>query len=88
MAPGTRGRPAGSSACATCSWAASAPHPAASPSAAQVVDSETDWQLWAERYDGALRGIFAVHDEITMRVVGGTEPHLYEEDELRGRAGA
>jgi TolB-like protein len=52
------------------------------------VDSETDWQLWAERYDGALRGIFAVHDEITMRVVGGTEPHLYEEDELRGRAGA
>src|SRR3984893_7158835 len=37
---------------------------------AQLVDSETTTQLWAEYYDRELTGIFAVQDEVTQKIVG------------------
>jgi adenylate cyclase len=36
---------------------------------AQLTDAATDGQLWAERYDGDLREIFAVQDQITEQIV-------------------
>jgi adenylate cyclase len=43
---------------------------------AQLIDAETDTHLWAEQYDRLLEDIFALQDEITMRVVGAIEPSL------------
>ncbi len=43
---------------------------------AQLIDAETDAHLWAEQYDRLLEDIFALQDEITMRVVGAIEPSL------------
>jgi adenylate cyclase len=43
---------------------------------AQLIDVETDTHLWAEQYDRLLEDVFALQDEITMRVVGAIEPSL------------
>jgi TolB-like protein len=43
---------------------------------AQLIDTETDGHLWAEQYDRALEDIFALQDEITMRVIGAIEPSV------------
>ena len=43
---------------------------------AQLIDAETDAHLWAEQYDRLLEDVFALQDEITMRVVGAIEPSL------------
>ena len=43
---------------------------------AQLIDVETDAHLWAEQYDRLLEDVFALQDEITMRVVGAIEPSL------------
>lgn len=44
--------------------------------AAQLINVETDAHLWAEQYDRLLEDVFAIQDEITMRVVGAIEPSL------------
>jgi TolB-like protein len=43
---------------------------------AQLIDAETGAHLWAEQYDRSLEDVFALQDEITMRVVGAIEPSL------------
>jgi len=43
---------------------------------AQLIDAETDGHLWAEQYDRLLGDVFALQDEITMRVVGAIEPSV------------
>ena len=35
---------------------------------AQVIDAETDTHLWAERFDGDTRDLFALQDEVTSRI--------------------
>ena len=35
---------------------------------AQLIDATTGNHLWAERYDRKLKDVFAIHDEITLRV--------------------
>jgi len=35
---------------------------------AQLIDAETDAHLWAERFDGDTRDLFALQDEITSRI--------------------
>ena len=45
---------------------------------AQMIDAETGIHLWAERYDRAIDDIFALQDEVTMRVVGTIGPSLRE----------
>ena len=39
----------------------------------QLIDAETDRHIWAERYDGELKDIFAIQDEMT-RAIAATLP--------------
>jgi TolB-like protein len=36
---------------------------------AQLIDATTGGHLWAERYDGSLDDIFALHDQVTTKIV-------------------
>jgi len=36
---------------------------------AQLVDAMTGYHLWADRYDRPLREIFAIQDEITLKIM-------------------
>src|SRR4051812_24636373 len=40
----------------------------------QLIDATNGQHLWAERYDRALEGVFAVQDEITGAVVSAIRP--------------
>jgi adenylate cyclase len=42
----------------------------------QLADAETGGQVWAERYDRDLADIFAVQDEITLRLATEMQVHL------------
>jgi TolB-like protein/class 3 adenylate cyclase/Flp pilus assembly protein TadD len=46
---------------------------------AQLIDAGTGSHLWAERYDRDLRDIFAVQDEITLRIVTSLVPRIEAE---------
>ena len=45
---------------------------------AQLVDALTGHHLWAERYERNLKDIFALQDEITIKVLGSTKVKLTE----------
>jgi adenylate cyclase len=49
----------------------------------QLIDAESGKHIWAEKYDGELRDVFAVQDDITEQVVAAVEPHLYAEEGFR-----
>ena len=51
----------------------------------QLIDAATGNHVWAERYDRELADIFAVHDEITERVVAAIEPQLYAAEHFRSQ---
>jgi len=53
---------------------------------AQLVDAQTGHHLWAERYDRDLKDIFAIQDEITMRIIASLEVKLTEGGVYRIRA--
>jgi adenylate cyclase len=54
---------------------------------AQLIDALTGHHLWAERYDRDLNEIFAVQDEITMKILRGMRVKMTEGDQaLRGKA--
>lgn len=53
--------------------------------AGQLVDAETGMNLWTGRFDGELREIFDLQDQVTACVVGAMAPEL-ERAEIR-RAG-
>ena len=36
---------------------------------AQLIDAKTGNHLWAERYDRDLKDIFALQDEVTMKIL-------------------
>jgi tetratricopeptide (TPR) repeat protein len=42
----------------------------------QLIDAKTDAHLWAEQYDRVLEDVFALQDEITIRVISAIEPSL------------
>jgi adenylate cyclase len=50
---------------------------------AQLVDAKTGNHLWAERYDRELKDIFALQDEITMKIVAAMELKLTEGETAR-----
>jgi adenylate cyclase len=53
---------------------------------AQLIDALTGNHLWAERYDRDLKDIFALQDEITMRIIVAMQVKLTEgEQALRVR---
>jgi adenylate cyclase len=45
---------------------------------AQLIDAKTNQHLWAERYDRELKDIFALQDEITMKIITALELKLTE----------
>jgi adenylate cyclase len=53
---------------------------------AQLIDAMTGYHLWAERFDRDLKEIFALQDEITMKILQSTRVKLTEgEQALRGK---
>lgn len=47
---------------------------------AQLVDTHTGFQLWAERYDRELRDLFALQDEVTGKIVSALSGALTERE--------
>jgi len=45
---------------------------------AQLIDAKTNKHLWAERYDRAMKDIFAVQDEITKKIITALQVKLTE----------
>ena len=43
---------------------------------AQMVEAESGYQLWSERFDRPLDDVFALQDEIALNVVSAIEPSL------------
>jgi tetratricopeptide (TPR) repeat protein len=43
---------------------------------AQMIEAETGYQLWSERFDRSLDDVFALQDEIALNVVSAIEPSL------------
>jgi len=54
---------------------------------AQLVDAQTGHHLWAERYDREMKDIFALQDEITMKIITGLQVELTEGELARIRGG-
>jgi len=50
---------------------------------AQLIDAISGHHLWAERYDRDLKDIFALQDEITMKIVTALQVKLTEGDQAR-----
>jgi len=50
---------------------------------AQLIDALTGHHLWAERYDRKLKDIFAVQDEITMKILSAFEVKLTYGEQTR-----
>ena len=55
---------------------------------AQLIDAETAGHLWADRFDRELSDIFAVQDEVTLRIVDALRIKLSPGDAARIDAGA
>src|SRR5262245_61081394 len=53
---------------------------------AQLIETETGARLWADRYDGDLRDIFALQDAITERIVSAVEEKVRDAEIRRTRA--
>jgi adenylate cyclase len=54
---------------------------------AQLIDAITGKQMWVERYDRDLKDIFALQDEITMKIITALQVQLTEGEEINMRAG-
>ncbi|MBW1824151.1 MAG: tetratricopeptide repeat protein, partial [Deltaproteobacteria bacterium] len=50
---------------------------------AQLIDATTGHHLWSERYDRDLKDIFALQDEITMKIVTALQVKLTEGEHAR-----
>ena len=50
---------------------------------AQLIDALTGRHIWSEKYDRELKDIFALQDEITMKIVEGTRVELTEGEQAR-----
>jgi TolB-like protein/Flp pilus assembly protein TadD len=51
--------------------------------AAQLIDAITGHHLWSERYDRDMKGIFALQDEITMKIITALQVELTEGEHAR-----
>jgi adenylate cyclase len=50
---------------------------------AQLIDATTGHHLWSERYDRDLKDIFALQDEITMKIITSLQVELTEGEQAR-----
>jgi TolB-like protein len=53
---------------------------------AQLIETEGGAHIWADRFEGDLRDIFALQDEITGRIVSAVEAHVQDAEIKRARA--
>jgi adenylate cyclase len=53
---------------------------------AELIDAETGRQLWADRYDRALTGVFEVQDEVVRNIVGQLTPRVTRAELARARS--
>ena len=53
---------------------------------AQLIETETGAHIWSDRYEGDLRDIFALQDEITERIVSAVELNVQTAEIRRARA--
>jgi len=51
----------------------------------QLIDTTTGAHLWADRFEGELRNIFALQDQVTASVVGAIGPKLEQAEIERSR---
>lgn len=51
----------------------------------QLIDGESGAHLWADRFDGPLHDVFALHDRVAMAVAGAIEPALRDAETQRAR---
>jgi TolB-like protein/tetratricopeptide (TPR) repeat protein len=52
---------------------------------AQLVEAETGAHLWADKFDGELKDVFELQDQITESVVGVVEPNVRKSEIERSR---
>jgi adenylate cyclase len=52
---------------------------------AQLVEATTGAHLWADKFDGELRDVFELQDQITEKVVGIVEPSVQKSEIERSR---
>jgi eukaryotic-like serine/threonine-protein kinase len=52
---------------------------------AQLIDAETDSNLWAEKYSGSVADVFAIQEELSRKIVAALQVQLTE-TEARGIA--
>jgi adenylate cyclase len=52
---------------------------------AQLIDGTTGYHLWAERYDGELKDIFALQDGVTQKIVAALSPKLTPAEQAPSR---
>jgi TolB-like protein/Tfp pilus assembly protein PilF len=50
---------------------------------AQLIDATTGHHLWSERYDRELKDIFAVQDDVTMKIITALQVKLTEGEQIR-----
>jgi adenylate cyclase len=50
---------------------------------AQLIDATMGHHLWSERYDRDLKEIFAIQDEITMKIITALQVELTEGEQMR-----
>ena len=53
---------------------------------AQLIETESGAHIWADRYEGDLRDIFALQDEVTERIVSAVELNVQAAEIGRARA--
>jgi TolB-like protein/Tfp pilus assembly protein PilF len=53
---------------------------------AQLIETETGAHIWADRYDGDLRDIFALQDELTEKIVSAVETQVQAAEIRRARS--
>jgi TolB-like protein/Flp pilus assembly protein TadD len=53
--------------------------------AAELIETSSGLQVWAERYDKELIDFFVLQDQITNSVVAAIEPHLYAAEGYRSQ---
>ena len=51
----------------------------------QLIEAATDRHLWADKFDGALEGVFDLQDQVTMSVVGLIAPKLEQAEVERAK---
>jgi TolB-like protein len=53
--------------------------------AGQLIDASSGAHLWADRFEGAIKDVFALQDQVTASVVGAIAPRLQKAEIERAR---